>query len=310
MISQFMVQNAKSDHFLITFTSNIDLQMNDTKTITFRNLDAIDVDNFCDIAKDRLSSNHVTFGEKISNYNSTLAELIDEFAPMKSKTVKHKPKSPWFDQEYQNMRKKRRAAEKKYRRTKSENDKKMFVSLRKETTKLASSKKRGFYSEKIDKCSSTKDLFGCINQLTDNTKVSVLPQHDSSVDLANDFNVFFQEKISDIRKAFPSYSPSKENSTYKGEILSRFRPVTEEEIKGIVSKFGIKCSPEDPVPAKVLTRCTEFFIPIWTELVNLSLEQGSIECLKSAVIIPLLKGLDSLLDSDVFKNYRPVSNLQ
>ena len=300
-----------SDHFLITFKTNIDLYTNDTRTITFRNLDAVDIENFCEIAKDRLSSNHETaFGEKISTYNSTLTKLIDELAPMKSKTIKNKPKSPWFDQEYQDMRKKRRAAEKKYRRTKSENDKKIFVNLRKETTKLASSKKLGFYSEKIDKCSSTNDLFGCINQLTDNTKVSVLPQHDSSVYLANDFNTFFKEKISDIRKAFPSYSSSTENSTFRGEILSTFRPVSEEEVQVIVSKFGIKCSPEDPVPAKILSRCTEFFIPIWTELVNLSLEQGSIDCLKSAVIIPLLKGLDSLLDSDVFKNYRPVSNLQ
>ena len=45
-------------------------------------------------------------------------------------------------------------------------------------------------------------------------------------------------------------------------------------------------------------------------MVNLSLEQGSIDCLKSAVVLPLLKGLDTLLDTEIFKNYRPVSNLQ
>jgi len=32
--------------------------------------------------------------------------------------------------------------------------------------------------------------------------------------------------------------------------------------------------------------------------------------LKSAVVLPLLKGLDSILDSEIFKNYRPVSNLE
>ena len=42
----------------------------------------------------------------------------------------------------------------------------------------------------------------------------------------------------------------------------------------------------------------------------MSLEQGSIDCLKSAVVLPLLKGLDTLLDTEIFKNYRPVSNLQ
>ena len=34
------------------------------------------------------------------------------------------------------------------------------------------------------------------------------------------------------------------------------------------------------------------------------------DCLKSAVILPLLKGLDSVLDAEIFKNYRPVSTLQ
>ena len=51
-------------------------------------------------------------------------------------------------------------------------------------------------------------------------------------------------------------------------------------------------------------------MPFWLELVNLSLEQGSIDFLKSAVVLPLLKGLDSILDSEIFKNYRPVSNLE
>ena len=92
--------------------------------------------------------------------------------------------------------------------------------------------------------------------------------------------------------------------------MSVFRPATLEEIEGIVGKFGLKSSPEDPLPASLLVQLKDILIPVWLELVNLSLEQGSIECLKSAVVLPLLKGLDSLLDTEIFKNYRPVSNLQ
>ena len=90
--------------------------------------------------------------------------------------------------------------------------------------------------------------------------------------------------------------------------MSVFRPATLEEIEGIVGKFGLKSSPEDPLPASLLVQLKDILIPVWLELVNLSLEQGSIECLKSAVVLPLLKGLDSLLDTEIFKNYRPVSN--
>ena len=50
-------------------------------------------------------------------------------------------------------------------------------------------------------------------------------------------------------------------------------------------------------------------MPFWVEIVNLSLQSGSMEGLKNAVVIPLIKELTSLTDTDKFKNYRPVSNL-
>ena len=41
----------------------------------------------------------------------------------------------------------------------------------------------------------------------------------------------------------------------------------------------------------------------------LSLVQGSMACLKSAILHPLIKYLDTVIDKDIFKNYKPVSNL-
>ena len=91
--------------------------------------------------------------------------------------------------------------------------------------------------------------------------------------------------------------------------LQSFEPTTCDEVREIVTSHGIKCSPEDPLPSTFLKLNIDFFIPIWTQLINLSLSQGSMDCLKSAVLIPLIKDLDDLIDKDSFKNYRPVSNL-
>ena len=71
----------------------------------------------------------------------------------------------------------------------------------------------------------------------------------------------------------------------------------------------MKCSPEDPLPMSVLSTYLDTLVPAWVDIVNLSLEVGSMEALKSAVILPLIKGLSSSTDTDDFKNYRPVSNL-
>ena len=84
---------------------------------------------------------------------------------------------------------------------------------------------------------------------------------------------------------------------------------TADELKQIVMTYGIKCSPDDPVPAFLLKENVDVFIPYWLEIVNLSLQVGSMDCLKSAVIIPLIKELGALVDKENFKKYRPVSNL-
>ena len=42
---------------------------------------------------------------------------------------------------------------------------------------------------------------------------------------------------------------------------------------------------------------------------NLSLSIGSMDGLKCAAVLPLIKELSALVDTDKYKNYRPVSNL-
>ena len=91
--------------------------------------------------------------------------------------------------------------------------------------------------------------------------------------------------------------------------LSTFEPATLDEIVGIAKTYGIKCSPEDPIPASLLSSCVDTFAPYWLEIVNLSLALGDMEGLKSAILLPLIKELNSTVDTDNFKNYRPVSNL-
>ena len=72
--------------------------------------------------------------------------------------------------------------------------KKTFIDLRKETTKLAFTKKHQYYTNKISSHSTTKGLFECVNELTDNTKSSSLPEYTSSFELANRFNTFSRIK--------------------------------------------------------------------------------------------------------------------
>ena len=77
-----------------------------------------------------------------------------------------------------------------------------------------------------------------------------------------------------------------------------------------MKSFQIKCSPDDPPSANLISSSSDTFITFWVsvELVNLSLETGSTEGLRNEMI-PLIKEQSALTDTDNFKNYRPVSNL-
>ena len=115
------------------------------------------------------------------------------------------------------------------------------------------------------------------------------------------------EKIKDIRKSFP-LDDSQEFDEFKGpRELCNFRPTTSDEIDTIIRESGIKSSPSDILTTPIMRENFEILKPTIVELVNLSLETGNCEGVKTADIIPLLK--NSKLDANNLKNYRPVSNL-
>ena len=136
-----------------------------------------------------------------------MQQLVDRYYPLKSNQIKVMPHAPWFDSEYKNLRILRRKAEKKDKKTKLQADKEAFVRLRKETTQLALNKKKEYYNKKISECTGQKEMYSCVNKLLDRKQeLSILPEHTSSVDLANQFSKYFKEKISKIRESFPTVS--------------------------------------------------------------------------------------------------------
>ena len=300
-------------HFLIEFKVSATAVSSSTKVITYRDLKNIDSAAFNKELSERLQARQKTedMVEKVSEYNSIVTGLLNKHAPIKQKAIKIVPTAPWFDSEYRSLRKQRRKAEKKYRKNKLPEDKAIYTQLRKATTDVAREKKRSHVSQKIAQ-GSTKSLYSMVNKLIDNTKEAVLPTAESDVDLANKFLLFFKQKIEKIRAKFPSGKTGSEDVSTPNpniEKLSAFSPTTEEELRMIITKFGMKCSPEDPLPATILSSYLDTLLPVWMDIVNLSMSIGSMASLKSAVILPLIKELTSSTDIDNFKNYRPVSNL-
>ena len=139
----------------------------------------------------------------------------------------------------------------------------------------------------------------------------MLPSAKSEEELANKFLHYFQQKIEKIRDKFPPKKGSRSQGQTNPGItpLSTFRPTTEEELRKIITEHGIKTSPEDPMPAEILKKQLDTLLPFWVEIVNLSLSVGKMDELKCGLILPLIKELNSMTDTEELKNYRPVTNL-
>ena len=170
---------------------------------------------------------------------------------------------------------------------------------------------RNYYHDKLSNVTNQKDTYQIANGLLFGDKVSALPTADSIPELAERFSTYFSDKIRLIRQDLDSQNSIKSDDSYKPDIkhiLDEFSPATDTEISKIIKACASKSCELDPIPTWLLKLCLNELLPFITHIVNLSLSTSEVPPrLKLALIVPLIKKL--LLDPEVLKNFRPVSNL-
>ena len=88
-----------------------------------------------------------------------------------------------------------------------------------------------------------------------------------------------------------------------------FKDVTDSDVLKLLSSCKTNSCPLDPLPALVLKECSHTLLPVYTRLINLSLNSGTMpETLKIAILSPLLEKINA--DHNYFSGFRPVSNLK
>ena len=111
------------------------------KTVYYRKLGRIDksalmndiaTSSFCSDSDSSLH-NHLSRHELdslVQKYQVTLTSVIDQHAPIISRTLVARLKVPWYNNEIDNAKRQRRKAERTWRRTKSPSDFDQFKSKR------------------------------------------------------------------------------------------------------------------------------------------------------------------------------------
>ena len=141
-----------------------------------------------------------TLKDYLTNFNDSIIKTLDQFAPPQKITSKNDENPPWMDREYIKARSLRRQYEK-------QGDKPAYNRQSKVCARLVKQKRTTYYSTLCTELHGTNQqkLFKTFNKLFDHNKNNLsLPSHDDPSTLADSFNNYFLNKISDIRSNLPS----------------------------------------------------------------------------------------------------------
>ena len=301
------------DHAAVLFGIPAPKPLSENKTTKCRRWKSLDLDAF----KSDLSTSDIhsilesnSMSDAVRTYDTILHNLIDKHAPEYDRTFKSRHNTPWYNSTVRDAKRLRRKLERRWRKTRSEPDREAYryqcQVVRDELVKAKSE----HYHNKLSEADNHKDVYSIANSLLFGPKVQKLPTHDSVQDLSEQFADYFIQKIVTIRNGLCQNinSDNQCDETDVISILGSLNPATNEEISKIIRSSASKSCDLDPIPTWLLKLCLSELLPVITYIVNLSLSTSTVPYeLKLALITPLLKKV--LLDPEVLKTFRPVSNL-
>lgn len=293
-----------SDHFPVSFNLNMKKPETKMRTVQSRHIKLIDIKEF----KENIS--HLKFSQDdiAISYFTELSCLLDKHAPLTTRRVTDRPSAPWLTAQVKEAKKKQRQAERQWRKSGLTIHRQMFIDLREQTKAIVANAKSDYINKQIQSCPSNKQLFKVVKHLTGKSNQTTIPNNIDPENLPCSFSSFFNEKIQSIRLELDQSNDKPCFEPFHGEVFHSFSLVTEAEVLKILKESSKKSCILDPLPASILFECLDELTPIITELINYSLKTGVVPpSFKEAVVYPLLKKAN--LDTNMLKNYRPVSNL-
>ena len=206
----------------------------------------------------------------------------------------------------------RRKAERKWRTTRCQSDLILFEESRNYVTFLMNKARQDYYSDLISNNSNDlKHLFKVSQNLLNIASTPVLPPHEEKQQLANETGAFFIRKIANICSDLDNHPPQVcrvgSNDCKIDLPISKFNLLSQEEVYDLIRTSNKKTCCLHPIPTELVLDCLDILLPVITKI-NYSLEHGVFPSgWKNALVFPLRKKDGS---EPIFKNYRPVSNLQ
>ena len=304
-----------SVQYLVSCSLTLPKKAFERRKVNYRKLKLIDLQELSDDISD---SPLVSAVDEASHdlesllvlYNTSLLGLLDKHKPLKMCTITIRPSAPWYTEDINEEKRKRRALERRWRRTGLTGDRERFVEQCHVINEFILQAKGAYYSRIIDENQyDPKRLFSIFDKLLHGNSDLKLPDSMDGEFLANDY---FTEKIITIREELQNKMGTTIHAQvelrYSGSEFNHFKSVSCDELSDLVPRSTLKSCMLDPIPALVLKNCYDLLLPFLTKVVNCSLQNCMLTSdMKRAIVRPSLK--KPSLDCQLYRNYRPISKL-
>ena len=239
-----------------------------------------------------------------ATYDTVLRDVADRLSPLHGVRRLSDRLSPWVDAECRAARRDCRRLERRYRKTHSPADRRVWVDASRRRFDLLRRKKEDYWRLRLTSCGrSSASLWRSLSSLLGRDRdVSAATDH-----TAEGFAAFFARKVDAVRSDTAGLPPPPVSSVATSS-MACFRQCTEGEVRRLLMSSPTKSCSLDPVPTFLVHEFIDLLLPFITKMVNASLAEGRMPSTqKHAIVTPLLKKPGS--DVADMGNYRPVSNL-
>ena len=149
-------------------------------------------------------------------------------------------------------------------------------------------------------------LYKITKTLTSDISKNTLLATTSHKELADIFVNFFVNKVTKIRSEF-QHDENYKIPTRNCKTLLNFQTIIEEELLKTIKTMKSTTSSNNPCNTKFILNFSQILVPVWTNIINKSIEEGIVlKCWKEVIVLPLQKYHNLGTDLTI---YRPISSL-
>jgi hypothetical protein len=234
------------------------------------------------------SVENVSVDELMDMYDCTLSTLLDKYAPRRVVRKRHQPTTPWSENDCAAAKRKARMFERRYRRTRSNADRREWISQIRLKQRLYAKKQNSFWEDKIvSSQGKPQKLWANLSAVLRRRKIDPPAAHGLD---AQTFSASFAAKVDGVYSSTAGSSPPSFVDNVLESPFDSFSQVDVSTVQRLISQAANKTCELDPVPTWVVKKFATKLSPFLTVLINATFRDGVFPSTqKCAVVTPALK---------------------